>query len=155
MEIQIRNIAGNDFCLKYVCAPRIQSIYETYDSEELYVVLKEKISFSELIEYLSKNFRNRFLRFKINQKIDGAISLLVNPYFEQLCDYIKENVENMKRKFLKFIKKEVFDYFVTDKYKIFIKWIGDNGLKSELNHIGEERLIEKSTEMISIICRNI
>ncbi len=155
MEISIRNIEGNESCLKYICAPRIRSIYEKYDSEELYVMLDKEISFEELIEYLSKNYKNRFLKFKINQTIDGSISLLVNPYFGQLCDYIKENFKNMKKGFLKFIKKEVFDYFVTDKYKIFAKWIGDNGLKSDLTHIGEQQLIEKSTEMISIICDNL
>lgn len=155
MKIQIRSIIVNESSLKYICAPRIRSIYEKYDSEELYVILNEEISFIELIEYLSNNYRNRFLKFKINQTIDGAISLLVNPYFEQLCDYIKKNIKNMKRKFLKFIKKEVFDYFVTNEYKMFAKWIGDNGLKSELSCIGERQLMEKSMEMISIICSNI
>ena len=155
MKIQIRSIIDNESCVRYICAPRIRSIYEKYDSEELYVILDEEISFEELIEYLSKNYRNRFLKFKINQTIDGAISLLVNPYFEQLCDYIKENIENMKRRFLKFIMKEVFDYFVTDKYKIFAKWIGDSGFKSDLTHIGDGRLVEKSAEMVSIICANI
>ncbi|MDE6029541.1 MAG: hypothetical protein K2F90_04395 [Clostridiales bacterium] len=155
MKIQIRSIIDNESCVKYMCAPRIRSIYEKYDSEELYVVLNENISFEELITYLSKNYRNRFLKFKINQTIDGAISLLVNPYFEPLCDYIKDNIKNTKKGFLKFIKKEVFDYFVTDKYKIFAKWIGDNGFNSDLTHIGEGRLVEKSAEMISLICANI
>ena len=155
MELQISNIHGNDSLIKFKCAPRIQSIYERYDSEDLFVILKEEISFDELIDFLLKNYRMRILGRKLNETLDGAISLIVNPFFNQLCSYIKENIMSIEKGFLKFLKKEVFDFFVSKKYIAFSKWIAENSMNSELSSIGEGKIVDTSMGMISLINRYI
>lgn len=151
MKISIANKQENDTCTQYACCPRIQSIYEKYDSEDLYVIVYDAITFNELIDFVLQHYKMRILRFKLSESLDGAISLLVNPYFDELCDYVKDNCKNLHKKFLKFIKKEIFDYFVTPKYMLFSSWLNSNGLKSELGDIGEQKLSKRSAEIIALI----
>lgn len=151
MIISIADRQENNTCTQYKCCPRIQSIYEKYDSEDLYVIVYDAITFNELIDFVLQHYKTRIFRFKLSESLDGAISLLVNPYFDELCDYMQENCKNLHKKFLKFIKREIFDFFVTPKFMLISNWLSENGLKSELGDIGDQKLSKRSAEIIALI----
>lgn len=142
----------DNYCINYRCSPRIRSIYETYDSEDLFVVSLEAVTFEDLINYISKKYRVRLLNFKLSESVDAAISLLVNPYFEELCKYVEANINYMERKFLRFLKKEIFAFFITTTYGMFNDWMTDNGLENEVNN---KNVVQRSKEIIGLIDSNI
>lgn len=89
----------------------------------LYTYKNDDVDFDELINYFL-NYRFCFIKslFK-TEAIDACISLLALPYFDELCQFVKENYHIIDKKHLFILRKTVFLLFANNEYhKEVLKW---------------------------------
>ena len=79
------------------CKNRDGRIYATYSGS---------IINKNMVEVLIDNLTPIF----INKKNAIILNLLVNPFFDDLCDYLSKNKKNINHSILKLINKHIFSY---------------------------------------------
>lgn len=104
-------------CFEVFLQGRTAKYVNDYFDGKLYVFKDDSVGFAELIKYFTNYRFSLFTRTKI---IDACICLLVNPYFDELCNYIKSNFLHMKKKNLSVLEKEVFEKLSNETFKLMM-----------------------------------
>ena len=103
-----------------------------YKSETSYIALLAKITFKYCNNYdgriytaysigdtndnLIKTLINQLTPLIVNKKNTIILNLLVNPFFDDLCDYLSENPKICKNK-INLINKYIFSYLSNENTK--------------------------------------
>ena len=132
-----------------------------YMSETSYVTLLAKITFKYCNNYDGRIYatysvddtNNNIVETLINQltplplivnkKNTIILNLLVNPFFDDLCDYLSEKPKISKNK-INLIKKYIFSYLSDESTKILFSDFVDEGTEIYIN----KNMYEKSMKML-------
>ena len=132
-----------------------------YMSETSYVTLLAKITFKSCNNYDGRIYatysvddtNNNIVETLINQltplplivnkKNTIILNLLVNPFFDDLCDYLSEKPKISKNK-INLIKKYIFSYLSDESTKILFSDFVVEGTEIYIN----KNMYEKSMKML-------
>lgn len=81
-----------------------------YFDGRIYVYKDDSVNFDTIIDYFMsrRNFTAGVGKIRFSKKNDAFLCLLINPYFDELIDYVKNNANTCNKRFLKFLKKQIF-----------------------------------------------
>jgi hypothetical protein len=116
--------------------------YKYCNNKEGIIYTKSLNDTNDIITKLIKNIRFCVL----NKKNTIILNLLVNPYFDELIDYIKCGKLKSKRK-LKFINKYIFKY-LSNRY---VNALNDSELFECSKIYKDKNMYLKSLEMTNLI----
>ena len=137
-----------------------------YDnSESTYAILLPKLTFSYCNEFegiahttysgsidnnnIIEELINDLTPVIITKKNAIILNLLVNPFFDQLCDYLSEN-PNISRYKINLIKKHIFSYLGDDftyKLHLSLAHLPVDGA----NIYDEKNMYERSKKMLEVL----
>ena len=108
-KVEFTDKREDDNCFEILLTKIGFSRCNNYDGR-IYVHKDPEIAFETVINYLcSKKWKILNIGWiRFHKKIDAALCLLVNPYFDQTIEYIKSYHDELPVYFLKRLKKQVF-----------------------------------------------
>lgn len=130
-----------------------------YKSETSYIALLAKITFKYCNNYdgriytaysigdtndnLIKTLINQLTPLIVNKKNTIILNLLVNPFFDDLCDYLSENPKICKNK-INLINKYIFSYLSNENTKRLYSDFDVEGTDIYIN----KNMYERSMKML-------
>ena len=133
-----------------------------YKSETSYIALLAKITFKYCNNYdgriytaysigdtndnLIKTLINQLTPLIVNKKNTIILNLLVNPFFDDLCDYLSENPKICKNK-INLINKYIFSYLSNENTKRLYSDFDVEGTDIYIN----KNMYERSMKMLKNI----
>jgi len=133
-----------------------------YKSETSYIALLAKITFKYCNNYdgriyttysigdtnnnLIETLINQLTPLIVNKKNTIILNLLVNPFFDDLCDYLSENPKICKNK-INLINKYIFSYLSNENTKRLYSDFDDEGNDIYIN----KNMYERSMKMLKNI----
>ena len=133
-----------------------------YKSDLSYVPLLAKIAFkycnnpdgriyatyslSGINDNLVESLINQLTPLMFNKKNAIILNLLVNPFFDDLCDYLSKSPKISSRK-INLIKKSVFSYLSDENTRRVYSDLEVEGAEIYIKH----NMYEKSKKMLTII----
>lgn len=138
-----------------VYAPLLPKICGSYGKDYfngfLYVYKEETVDFDDLLQYFLKAKLSllNIGSFRFNKKFDSCISLLINPYFDEFCDYIEKNIHEIGKKRIAFLKKQVFEQLADETFKIMMNDYNLTGSEFYKQH----KCFEQSKKILELFDR--
>jgi len=136
-----------------------------YKSETSYIALLAKITFKYCNNYdgriyttysigdtnnnLIETLINQLTPLIVNKKNTIILNLLVNPFFDDLCDYLSENPKICKNK-INLINKYIFSYLSNENTKRLYSDFDVEGTDIYIN----KNMYERSMKMLKNIWIN-
>ena len=130
-----------------------------YKSETSYIALLAKITFKYCNNYDGRIYTaysigdtnnnqietliNQLTPLIVNKKNTIILNLLVNPFFDDLCDYLSENPKICKNK-INLINKYIFSYLSNENTKRLYSDFDVEGTEIYIN----KNMYEKSKKML-------
>lgn len=126
--------------------PNLCSNYvENYYDGTIYAYKGKNVRFEDLMQYFLK--AKFYFTTQSDKELNCCVCLLVNPYFNEFCNHIKSNIQNLDKRKIVFLKKQVFEKLSNETYRVIMCY--DDVLGSEF--FKEHNCYEESKEMLKII----
>ena len=129
-----------NLCVSYV---------KDYFNGFLYAYKEKTIDFNELLQYFLKT-KHPLLnigKIRFNKKFDSCVCLLITPFFDEFCYYIEENIHNINKKKITFLKKHVFKQLADEAYKTMMTHYDMRGSQFYKKH----SCYEKSKQILKLL----
>lgn len=86
-------------------------------------------------------------RHIVTKKVAVILNLLVNPYFDETCEYVKTHYSELPKNVKRFLRKNIYS-FLTDEFRRKI-WSMGLSVGSVIYH--DKCMYEKSKEMLKLL----